>query len=131
VAVPGFESSVSAISGNCALKEGGVWCWGDNSNGQLGNNSPPPYSLVPVSVQFTPPHTGDIAEAPPTDVASQLPPPSAGDIAPTSDAKPRAAQTSTDSARHRTAYVLGAIAAAALAIIVVGLWTVRRQRRIN
>jgi hypothetical protein len=124
----GLESGVSAISGNCALKGGGVWCWGDNSNGQLGNNSPLPYSVVPVAVQFTPPGAGDIAAAPPTDVAAQLPPPSAGgDAAPTPDAKPRAAPTSTDSADHRTAYVLGAIAAAALAIAAAGIWAMRRR----
>jgi alpha-tubulin suppressor-like RCC1 family protein len=37
----------------CALKEGGVWCWGRNLVGQLGNNSPP-YSSEPVAVQFPP-----------------------------------------------------------------------------
>jgi alpha-tubulin suppressor-like RCC1 family protein len=39
----GFLSGVTAISGNgsefCAVSGGNVFCWGDNSNGQLGDNS--------------------------------------------------------------------------------------------
>ena len=31
------------------VKDGGVWCWGDNAHGQLGNNSTT-NSLVPVAV---------------------------------------------------------------------------------
>jgi hypothetical protein len=83
-------------------------CWGSNSNGQLGNNTPP-YSLVPVRVQFTPPAVADITEEP--------------------EAQPLPPQTSTDSAGHRTAYVLGGTAAAALAIVAVGTWAVWRRRR--
>jgi alpha-tubulin suppressor-like RCC1 family protein len=105
--MPGLGAGVSAISGTCALKEGGVWCWGDNSNGQLGNNSPP-YSLVPVAVQFMPPGAGDLAEA--------------------ADGKLLPSQTSTDSADHRGTYVLaGTASAAALAIVAAGTWAMRRR----
>ncbi|MDP9236801.1 MAG: LuxR C-terminal-related transcriptional regulator [Chloroflexota bacterium] len=109
--VPGFGSGVSAISAepghSCALKEGGVWCWGDNSYGQLGNDSPS-YSPAPVPVLFTPQSAGDIAAAP--------------------DAQPLPSQPSADPADHRAAYVLGGTAAAALVIVVAGMWAVRRRR---
>jgi alpha-tubulin suppressor-like RCC1 family protein len=48
----GPGSGVSAIraGGNtsCALLNGGQWCWGDNTNGQLGVGSAGGYSAVPV-----------------------------------------------------------------------------------
>ncbi|MCL2449538.1 MAG: hypothetical protein FWD17_11370 [Polyangiaceae bacterium] len=54
VAVSGLSSGVSAVavgtSHGCALTTaGGVQCWGDNSYGELGNNSTSG-SLVPVPV---------------------------------------------------------------------------------
>jgi DNA-binding CsgD family transcriptional regulator/alpha-tubulin suppressor-like RCC1 family protein len=50
-ALPGLADSAFAgsTSAVCALKAGGVWCWGSNSNGQLGNNSTSD-SPVPVLV---------------------------------------------------------------------------------
>ena len=57
VQVSGLTSNVTAIStGNdnnedhtCAIVNGGAWCWGDNQDGQLGNNSTT-NSPVPVQV---------------------------------------------------------------------------------
>ena len=53
VQVVGMTSGVSAIAANglhnCALKNGGVWCWGSNDYGELGNNSAAA-SWVPVQV---------------------------------------------------------------------------------
>ncbi len=55
VQVEGLTSGVTAIDAGrnftCALVDGGLQCWGDNSYGQLGNNSMID-STVPVKVQF-------------------------------------------------------------------------------
>ena len=103
-AVSGLESGVTALSGTCAVKDGGVWCWGGNSNGQLGNNSPAD-SPVPVAVQFP-----------------------ASSAASASDPQPIPSQTSTNSGwpRHRVRARPRAVAA--LAIIAAGVWAVRRRR---
>ena len=55
VQVTGFTSNVTSVSvGNefaCALTTvGGVMCWGENSVGELGNNSTVQYSAAPVQV---------------------------------------------------------------------------------
>ncbi|MDP9238174.1 MAG: hypothetical protein M3P30_12400, partial [Chloroflexota bacterium] len=76
----------------------------------------------------TPLSANDIAAA--SDAEPSPTPPSAGDIAAASDAQPLPSQTSTDSADHRAAYVLGGTATvAALAIVAAGMWAVRRRRR--
>jgi alpha-tubulin suppressor-like RCC1 family protein len=59
VQVQGLASGVTAIgtdkggsfgsSHTCAIVRGGVWCWGDNTYGELGNNSTTS-SLIPVPV---------------------------------------------------------------------------------
>ena len=53
VPVSGLASGVTAISTggdhSCAVKDDGVWCWGDNSGGQLGDDRPTG-SDVPVAV---------------------------------------------------------------------------------
>lgn len=49
VPVDGMTSGVTAISAGefntCAIKDGGAWCWGEHSTGQLGDGS----SLTPVN----------------------------------------------------------------------------------
>ena len=46
----GVQAVAAGNTASCALVNGGVWCWGDNSAGQLGNNSANG-SYVPVPVQ--------------------------------------------------------------------------------
>jgi alpha-tubulin suppressor-like RCC1 family protein len=46
----GASAIVVNFAGSCALKNGGVLCWGENGVGQLGNNSGVSSSNVPVSV---------------------------------------------------------------------------------
>ncbi len=38
---------------SCALADGKVYCWGDNMYGQLGNNTVPTDSFLPVAVDMT------------------------------------------------------------------------------
>jgi plastocyanin len=54
-----------------------------------------------------------------------------GTIDVTDKAPAQPSQTSTDSSGHRTAYALAGTAAAVLAIVVAGVWAMRRQRRIS
>ena len=49
--------TVTAISAGylhtCAVADGRAYCWGDGEYGQLGDGTPPGYSLVPVAVNTT------------------------------------------------------------------------------
>ena len=95
------------MSHACALKNGGVLCWGLNGFGQLGNNSTTA-SPVPVPVLFPPPVTvGGIAEQP------------------DATALPSAATALTN---HTTAYALGGVALVVVAVAGAGGWYVRRKR---
>ena len=49
-ALTGANAIAVNFASSCALKNGGVLCWGDNSVGQLGNNLVFSSSNVPVSV---------------------------------------------------------------------------------
>ncbi len=49
VQVAGLTSGVTAITGSCAIVNGGAQCWGPNDRGQLGNSSNDT-SLIPVEV---------------------------------------------------------------------------------
>jgi alpha-tubulin suppressor-like RCC1 family protein len=54
VAIPELARGVTAISAGlahtCAVKDGGAWCWGNSSNGELGGNSATEgYVPVPVA----------------------------------------------------------------------------------
>ncbi len=55
VDVQGLSSGVTAISvgrsHTCAVVNGGAKCWGNNGNGELGNNNAGTDSAVPVDVQ--------------------------------------------------------------------------------
>lgn len=55
VAVAGLPGEVLGIAcgsaHTCALAHGGVWCWGSNAYGKLGNNSTSSNSPTPVQVQ--------------------------------------------------------------------------------
>jgi alpha-tubulin suppressor-like RCC1 family protein len=68
VTVSGLGGSVTAIAAgengfhSCAIVSGGVQCWGDNNNGQLGNNSTTE-SNVPVTVSGLPSGSGATAIA--------------------------------------------------------------------
>src|SRR6185503_4582422 len=44
----------------CALKDGGVYCWGNNQSKQLGNNSSAVDSQVPVPVADCSPTCGGL-----------------------------------------------------------------------
>jgi hypothetical protein len=61
--VTGLSSGVTAVStdyySSCAAVSGGVWCWGNNANDQLGNGTAAADSLVPVQLSgFTGSVTG-------------------------------------------------------------------------
>jgi alpha-tubulin suppressor-like RCC1 family protein len=46
----GFQAIAAGSQYTCAVINGGAWCWGANSQGQLGNNSPVYSSDIPVPV---------------------------------------------------------------------------------
>jgi alpha-tubulin suppressor-like RCC1 family protein len=64
-----LKQIVTGVDHACALSVGGdVFCWGNNSVGQLGNGTVSPYSLVPMRVQGLGTHVG----LPVTNIASAI-----------------------------------------------------------
>ncbi|WGD37463.1 hypothetical protein [Lysinibacter sp. HNR] len=47
----GFDSISIGSSSACGLREGSVWCWGENSLGQLGQGTTTGFSATPVAVK--------------------------------------------------------------------------------
>jgi len=123
--VSGLGSGVAAISTHgyhtCALKDGGVWCWGLNLYGELGDGSTT-NSSVPVAVVWgtpdTPTPTPTTTNTPtPTPTSTNTPtatvtpasPPSVGGIAAAVDPGSLPAASSAASGSDRTAYVLAGV----------------------
>ena len=89
------------------MKNGGVWCWGDNSFGELGNNTTTE-SHLPVAVLFSnPASVGGVAEEPEV------------------TALPSAASVQ---GRDYTVYILD-VAVAILIAAGVSAWSRRRRSR--